>query len=88
MIIGMKDGAVAVSDIDDGANDQVASVDEYQISLAEGIEDESLLEESNHKKFSITSYGADYTVDCLVKRMKAGAFTVPECGESIMTARR
>ncbi|MGO4728028.1 MULTISPECIES: DUF262 domain-containing protein [unclassified Inquilinus] len=53
-------------------------MDEYEISLAEGIEDESLLEAPSVKKFSITSYGADYTVDSLVKRMKAGAFKIPD----------
>ncbi|MDB5526916.1 MAG: hypothetical protein JWR51_19 [Devosia sp.] len=60
------------------SDDQVASSDEYDIALAEGIEDEALLDEVDTKKFSITSYGADYTVDSLVKRMKGGAFTIPE----------
>lgn len=62
----------------DQADDQVASQDEFEISLTEGVEDESLLEPSTAKKFSITSYGADYTVDSLVKRMKGGAFEIPE----------
>jgi hypothetical protein len=61
----------------DLADDQVGSQDEYEIALAEGIEDESLLEDVGPRKFSITSYGADYTVDSLVKRMRAGAFTIP-----------
>jgi hypothetical protein len=60
-------------------DDQVPSQDEYQILLAEGVEDETLLEDgSDTKRFSITSYGADYTVDSLVKRMRAGAFEVPQ----------
>jgi hypothetical protein len=59
-------------------DDQVASNDEFDIALEEGVEDETLLEPSDIKKFAITSYGADYTVDSLVKRMKAGAFTIPE----------
>lgn len=59
-------------------DDQVASQDEFDIALLEGVEDESLLEPSDIKKFSITSYGADYTVDSLVKRMRAGAFTIPD----------
>ena len=62
----------------DTSDDQVASQDEYEISLEEGIEDDSLLESSDVKKFSITSYGADYTVDTLVKRMRLNAFTIPE----------
>jgi hypothetical protein len=58
-------------------DDQVASHDEFDIALAEGVEDETLLEPSDAKKFTISSYGADYTVDSLVKRMKAGAFIIP-----------
>jgi hypothetical protein len=62
----------------DQSDDQVASQDEYEISLAEGIDDESPLYTADTKKFSITSYGADYTVDSLVKRMKDGAFIIPD----------
>lgn len=63
---------------DTQSDDQVASQDEFEIALAEGIEDEALKDDSlDGKKFTITSYGADYTVDSLVKRMKAGAFTIP-----------
>lgn len=63
----------------DTSDDQVGSQDEYGIALAEGIDDEALLEESPApKNFAITSYGADYTVDVLVKRLRSGAFTVPE----------
>lgn len=61
-------------DIED---DQVPSSDEYDIALQEGVDDESLLEDQSAKTFSITSYGADYTVDSLVKRMKGGAFNIP-----------
>lgn len=59
-------------------DDQVASHDEFDIALAEGIEDDTLLDPSDTKRFSITSYGADYTVDSLVKRMRANAFTIPD----------
>lgn len=62
-----------------GADDQVASQDDYEISLAEGVEDETLLDpDAVAKRFTITSYGADYTVDSLVKRMRANAFIIPE----------
>ena len=61
-----------------GDDDQVPSNDEYEIALAEGIEDDALLEEGGTRKFAITSYGADYTVDTLVKRMEQGAFRIPE----------
>ncbi|MEQ9333740.1 DUF262 domain-containing protein [Thalassobaculum sp.] len=65
-------------DDQDLSDDQVASQDEYEIALSEGIEDDALLDSNDTKKFTITSYGADYTVDSLVKRMRGGAFTIPE----------
>ncbi|KQW30823.1 hypothetical protein ASE36_00525 [Rhizobium sp. Root274] len=52
--------------------------DEFDLALEEGIEDETLLEDPGATKFSISSYGADYTVDSLVKRMRGGAFKVPD----------
>lgn len=52
--------------------------DEFDLALEEGVEDETLLEDPGVRKFSISSYGADYTVDSLVKRMRAGAFKIPE----------
>ncbi|HTT84531.1 MAG TPA: DUF262 domain-containing protein [Rhizomicrobium sp.] len=57
-------------------DDDVAK-DEYELALEQDVEDESLLESPGAKKFSINSYGADYTVDSLVKRMRAGAFKIP-----------
>lgn len=61
-----------------GSDDQVGSTDEYEIALAEGVEDDTLLDDvSETKRFSITSHGADYAVDGLVKRMSAGAFIIP-----------
>ena len=58
--------------------DDSVGKDEYDLALEEGIEDETLLEEPSTTKFSISSYGADYTVDSLVKRMRGGAFRIPE----------
>ncbi|MDF1585246.1 DUF262 domain-containing protein [Marinimicrococcus flavescens] len=61
------------------SDDQVASQDEFDIALAEGIEDDALRDEaSDNRNFSITSYGADYNVDSLVRRMNAEAFIIPE----------
>jgi hypothetical protein len=58
-------------------DDDVAK-DEYELDLEQNVEDEALLEEPGARKFSISSYGADYTVDSLVKRMRGGAFKVPQ----------
>lgn len=53
--------------------------DEYELALeAAEVEDESLLEQPADIKFTINSYGADYTVDTLVKRLKTEAFYVPQ----------
>jgi uncharacterized protein with ParB-like and HNH nuclease domain len=52
--------------------------DEYELALEDGIEDDTLLEDPGTTKFSISSYGADYTVDSLVKRMRGKAFRIPE----------
>ena len=52
--------------------------DEYQLSLDADVEDESA-DEATSISFSITSYGADYPVDTLVKRMKGEVFFISEC---------
>lgn len=52
--------------------------DEYDLALEEGVDDETLLEDPGATKFTISSYGADYTVDSLVRRMNGGAFKIPE----------
>ena len=51
--------------------------DEYELALEADVVDEALLEQPGDIKFAITSYGADYTVDTLVKRLKLEAFYVP-----------
>ena len=60
------------------ARDDDASKDEFDLALQEGVEDDTLLENPGVRKFTINSYGADYTVDSLVKRMRTGAFKIPE----------
>src|SRR4051794_16671055 len=51
--------------------------EEYDLDRSEGVEDESKKDRENIQSFNISSYGADYTVDTLVKRLKSGAFFVP-----------
>lgn len=50
--------------------------------------DEAATEEIHSDTFSISSYGADYTVDGLVKRMKSGAFYVPPFQRSFVWNQR
>lgn len=53
--------------------------DEYQLALEDAeVEDETLLEPVDDAKFTITSYGVDYTVDTLVSRINSEAFFVPQ----------
>lgn len=55
-----------------------SELEDYQLDLlADGVEDESKKAPENIKSFNITSYGADYTVDSLVKRMESEAFYIP-----------
>lgn len=54
------------------------SSEEFDLDLADDkVEDETKNESEDIVQFNCTSYGADYTVDSLVKRLKSGAFFVP-----------
>src|SRR5262252_1328916 len=59
-------------------NQPVEIEDEYALALEADIEDETLLEQPGDIKFTITSYGADHTVDTLINRLKSEAFYVPQ----------
>ena len=61
--------------------------DEYKLGLEAGVDDESA-EESTSASFSITSYGADYPVDTLVKRMKDEAFFIPRFQRNFVWSQR
>lgn len=61
--------------------------DEFQLGLEAGVEDESA-EEATSASFSITSYGADYPVDTLVKRMKGEAFFIPKFQRNFVWSQR
>ncbi|MEI9990111.1 MAG: DUF262 domain-containing protein [Rhizomicrobium sp.] len=61
--------------------------DEFELGLAAGVEDESATESSSGS-FTITSYGADYPVDTLVKRMKGEAFFIPEFQRNFVWSQR
>jgi len=69
---------------------EIAALDELQQDLIEEAEDlKNVTDDSEHedhltKPFTISSYGADYTVDSLVKRMETGAFFVPPFQRSLV----
>lgn len=64
-------------------------LDDYEIDLQEeGVDDESKNVDENISSFNITSYGADYTVDSIVKRMKSAAFYVPPFQRSFVWSQK
>lgn len=75
--ISVRGKFVSIDALEDIRDDDVRK-DEYDLALEEGVEDETLKDDPGATKFSISSYGADYTVDSLVKRMRGNAFRVPE----------
>jgi hypothetical protein len=48
-----------------------------EFSTVEGVDDDTEIESISKGTYTIKSYGVDYTVDSLVKRMNTGAFIVP-----------
>ena len=57
---------------------ELTELDNRQIDMQiEGVDDEAMSDDENIQRFNISSYGADYTVDSLVSRLKSGAFYVP-----------
>ena len=54
------------------------SINDEGFSAAEGVEDDSELESTSLSAYDINSYGADYPLDSLAKRMDNDAFVVPE----------
>ncbi|MEY9299774.1 uncharacterized protein with ParB-like and HNH nuclease domain [Bradyrhizobium elkanii] len=51
--------------------------DDYELDLRDNIDDESEKEGSTSIQFTISSYGADYPVETVVKRLETHAFFVP-----------
>lgn len=73
-------------------NEKKGPLDEEIQSLATeddgSVLDEAATEETSSETFTISSYGADYAVDGLVKRMKTGAFFVPDFQRSYVWTQR
>jgi hypothetical protein len=51
---------------------------ERELDDFKNVTDEAAEDDRHDFPFNITSYGADYTVDTLVKRLRDGAFEVPD----------
>ncbi|WP_409191034.1 DUF262 domain-containing protein [Bradyrhizobium sp. RDM4] len=63
--------------------------DDYQLALDEAdVDDESANDPSSSSNFVITSYGADYTVDTIISRVKSEAFYVPTFQRNFVWSQR
>jgi hypothetical protein len=62
--------------------------DEFKLGMEADVDDESAEEPTSESSFSITSYGADYTVDGLVKRMETESFFVPRFQRGFVWSQR
>src|ERR1700745_2977986 len=51
--------------------------DEFELDLAEGVEDDSEREAPDHIRFNITFFGVDYPVETIVQRMNRRDFFLP-----------
>lgn len=63
--------------------------DDYQLSLEEAdVDDETSNDNPSNASFVITSYGADYTVDTIIARVKSEAFYVPDFQRKFVWSQR
>jgi hypothetical protein len=62
--------------------------DDYELDLRDDVDDESDKEGTSSAAFSITSYGADYPVDNIVKRLNSEAFFVPHFQRKFVWSQR
>jgi hypothetical protein len=75
---------------DPSVEEILASEREYTVEDQEhdGVIDEAADEPHSTNAFKISSYGADYTVDSLVKRMESKAFFIPSFQRSYVWTQR
>jgi Protein of unknown function DUF262 len=62
--------------------------DEFQLDLAEGVEDDSERGSPDHIRFNITFYGADYPVETIVQRMLRNDFFIPDFQRSYVWSQK
>ena len=64
------------------------SSSDNSLTAADDVDDDTESESSSKASYVIRSYGADYTVDSLVKRMETGAFVVPSFQRKYLWSQR
>lgn len=70
------------------AENLTESADDFELDLAEGVEDEAEREAPDHIRFNITFFGADYPVETIVQRMKREDFFIPEFQRSYVWSQK
>src|SRR5205823_7828515 len=64
------------------------STDDFELDLAEGVEDDSEREAPDHILFNITFFGADYPVETIVTRMERDDFFIPDFQRSYVWSQK
>jgi hypothetical protein len=62
--------------------------DDFELDLAEGVEDVSAREAPDHIRFNITFFGVDYPVETIVTRMERGDFFIPDFQRSYVWSQK
>jgi hypothetical protein len=60
----------------------------FELDLAEGVEDDAERDSPDHIRFNITFFGADYPVDTIVQRMNRQDFFIPEFQRSYVWSQK
>jgi hypothetical protein len=62
--------------------------DDFELDLAEGVEDDSERGPPDHIRFNITFFGADYPVETIVQRMTRNDFFIPDFQRSYVWSQK
>jgi hypothetical protein len=62
--------------------------DDFELDLAEGVEDDSERGLPDHIRFNITFFGADYPVETIVQRMTRNDFFIPDFQRSYVWSQK
>lgn len=67
---------------------EIAEADDFELDVAEGVEDDSEREPPEHIRFNITFFGADYPVETIVQRMNRQDFFIPDFQRSYVWSQK
>ena len=64
------------------------NADDFELDLAEGVEDDTERGPPDHILFNITFFGADYPVETIVQRMARNDFFIPDFQRSYVWSQK